>query len=247
MSRPRGPAPPWQRAHDALHRRTAHLPPTVRGLLWTSAAGFIFSMLNALMRLLTQQIDPFQAQFLRYAFGLLVILPLVWRGGVANFMPKNMRDQFSRGLAHTSGCACGSRRCRTMPLADMTAIGFTGPIFIMIGARIVLREPMHWERWVAAGAGLCRRADRGGAQAVGSGGYYHLVMLASAPVFAASFLLTKALTRYESRRRHPRVAVDHGVRSSPAAGAVDWVWPTRLAVGGLSGCAACWAVRATTA
>jgi len=31
-----------------------------------------------------------------------------------------------------------------------------------------------------------------------SAGLYHLVMLASAPVFAASFLITKALTRYET-------------------------------------------------
>jgi hypothetical protein len=76
------------RYQQALARRSQHWSPTTRGLLWTSAAGFIFSMLNALMRLLTQQIDPFQAQFLRYAFGLLVILPLVWRGGLANFMPR---------------------------------------------------------------------------------------------------------------------------------------------------------------
>ena len=31
----------------------------------------------------------------------------------------------------------------------------------------------------------------------GSGGWYNLVMLAASPVFAASFLITKALTRYE--------------------------------------------------
>ena len=31
----------------------------------------------------------------------------------------------------------------------------------------------------------------------GEGGWYNLVMLASSPVFAASFLITKALTRYE--------------------------------------------------
>jgi drug/metabolite transporter (DMT)-like permease len=31
----------------------------------------------------------------------------------------------------------------------------------------------------------------------GDGGWFNLVMLASSPVFAASFLITKALTRYE--------------------------------------------------
>ena len=60
----------WQRIHDAVHDRTAHLPPTLRGLLWTSGAGAIFSVLNAVMRKLTLEVDPFQSQFLRYAFGL---------------------------------------------------------------------------------------------------------------------------------------------------------------------------------
>lgn len=66
----------------------------------------------------------------------------------------------------------------------------------MLGAWLFLREPMRWERWLAALQGF------GGVLVVGpglsvSGGYYSLVMLASAPVFAAFFLITKALTRYE--------------------------------------------------
>ena len=186
------------RYQQALARRSQHWSPTTRGLLWTSAAGFIFSMLNALMRLLTQQIDPFQAQFLRYAFGLLVILPLVWRGGVANFMPKNMRDQFSRGLAHTVGLCLWFTALPQIPLADMTAIGFTGPIFIMIGAYLAFKEPMHWERWVAVALGFCGVLIVVGPKLSASGGWYHLMMLASAPLFSLSFLLTKAMTRYES-------------------------------------------------
>ena len=189
------------RYQQALARRSQHWSPTTRGLLWTSAAGFIFSMLNALMRLLTQQIDPFQAQFLRYAFGLLVILPLVWRGGVANFIPKNMRDQFSRGLAHTVGLCLWFTALPQIPLADMTAIGFTGPIFIMIGAWLFLSEPMRWERWLATGIGFAGMLVVLGPKFAGSGvqaGWWHLVMLASAPVFAASYLLTKALTRSET-------------------------------------------------
>ncbi len=186
------------RYQQALARRSQHWSPTTRGLLWTSAAGFIFSMLNALMRLLTQQIDPFQAQFLRYFFGLLVILPLVWRGGVANFMPKNMRDQFSRGLAHTVGLCLWFTALPQIPLADMTAIGFTGPIFIMIGAYLAFKEAMRWERRVAVALGFSGVLIVVGPKLSASGGWYHLMMLASAPVFAVSFLLTKAMTRYET-------------------------------------------------
>ena len=186
------------RYREALVRRSQHWSPTTRGLLWTSAAGFIFSMLNALMRLLTQQIDPFQAQFLRYFFGLVVILPLVWRGGFANYLPKRMGDQFTRGLAHTVGLCLWFSALPKIPLADMTAIGFTGPIFIMIGAYLAFREPMRWERWVATALGFGGVLIVVGPKPSATGGWYHLVMLASAPIFAVSFLLTKAMTRYET-------------------------------------------------
>jgi hypothetical protein len=36
----------------------------------------------------------------------------------------------------------------------MTAIGFTGPIFIMAGAVVFLGEPMVRARWIAAGIGF---------------------------------------------------------------------------------------------
>jgi len=80
----------------------------------------------------------------------------------------------------------------------MTAISFTGPIFIMIGASFFLNEPMHRDRWIAALIGFAGVLVVLMPNLSGDGGGYHLVMLASAPVFAASFLITKALTRYET-------------------------------------------------
>jgi drug/metabolite transporter (DMT)-like permease len=83
-------------------------------------------------------------------------------------------------------------------LADTTAIGFTGPIFIMIGAAWVFGERMRWERWLAALIGFAGVLIVVAPQLSGSGGgYYSLMMLASSPIFAASFLITKGLTRYE--------------------------------------------------
>jgi hypothetical protein len=70
------------------------------------AAGLTFSVLNALMRALALHIDPFQAQFLRYLFGLVVLLPLVARYGLAAYRPKHIGGQFTRGALHTLGlCA----------------------------------------------------------------------------------------------------------------------------------------------
>jgi drug/metabolite transporter (DMT)-like permease len=187
-----------QRVRAAVHARTAHLPPTTRAMLWAAGAGFLFSVLNALMRALALGVDPFQAQFLRYFCGLLVLLPIVLHRGPAAYRPHNIGGQFLRGGAHTLGLALWFIALPKIPLADMTAIGFTTPIFIMIGAWLAFKEPMRWERWLATLVGLAGVLIVVGPALSGSGGVYHVVMLASAPVFAASFLITKALTRYET-------------------------------------------------
>ncbi len=161
------------------------------------ASGVAFSVLNLLLRSLTLHLHPMQAQFLRYLFGAAVMLPLVWRAGAASYWPRRLGAQFARGAVHTLGLVLWFVALPRIPLADMTAIGFTGPIFIMIGAFLFLHEPMRWERWLATLAGFTGVLIIVGPRLSGSGGGWHLVMLASAPVFAASFLLTKALTRSE--------------------------------------------------
>lgn len=181
-----------------LARRFSRLDPVVQGLIWSAASGLVFSALNALVRGLAQQLAPFQAQFLRYLFGLAVMLPLLWQHGAKAYKPKHVGGQFVRGGLHTLGLMLWFTALPKIPLADMTAIGFTAPIFIMIGAYFVFKEPMRWERWLASGIGLAGVLVVVGPKLTGSGGWYNLVMLGSAPMFAASFLLTKALTRYES-------------------------------------------------
>lgn len=200
-STPASASAPGTSAPSAIgwSHRTAHLSPTVRGLLWAAGSGALFSLLNATMRWLALQLDPWQAQFLRYFFGMLVMLPLVLRSArLANWWPKQMGGQFTRGLVHTAGLMMWFAALPQIPLADTTAIGFTSPLFIMLGAWLVLREPMRWERWAATAAGFIGVLIVVGPRLSTSGGVYHLLMLASAPVFAASFLLTKVLTRSET-------------------------------------------------
>ncbi len=183
---------------DLTRHRAGRLDPTVQGLLWSMAAGLCFVLLNTMTRYLTTQIPPLQSQFLRYLCGVIVLLPLVWRSGYAAWKPRNVRGQFVRGFVHTSGLAIWFTAIPHISLADTTAIGFTTPIFIMLGAWIFLREPMRWERWLAALLGFGGVLIVVGPGLTASGGYYSLVMLSSAPMFAASFLISKALTRYES-------------------------------------------------
>jgi drug/metabolite transporter (DMT)-like permease len=200
--KPRTPTPPslqrlWTLIHVRTYRRMMSWPSPVRGMLWMALGGILFSLLNTIARVISMQMDPYEAQFLRYLCGLIIMLPLVWRDGWAAYKPVDIKGQFWRGAVHTVGLILWFTALPKIPLADMTAIGFTGPIFIMLGAAWFLGEPMHRDRWIAALIGFAGVMVVVLPKMTGEGGWYNLVMLASSPVFAASFLITKALTRYE--------------------------------------------------
>ena len=181
-----------------LALRTRSLPPVWRGMLWIAASGIVFSLLNTIVRSITLTLDPFEAQFLRYFFGTLAVLPLVLRGGLAAYRPVQMMGQWWRGALHTVGLMFWFTALPRIGLADMTAIGFTGPIFIMLGAAWFLGEKMHADRWIAALVGFAGVMVVVGPNLSTDGGWYFLIMLASSPLFAASFLVTKSLTRTET-------------------------------------------------
>jgi drug/metabolite transporter (DMT)-like permease len=179
------------------HRRASRLDPTLRGLLWSGTAGLLFVVLNSFLRALAMTLDPFQVQFVRYLMGIVVMLPLVARSGLAAYRPTSIRANFTRGAVHTVGLCVWFIAIPHIPIADTTAIAFTGPIFIMLGAVLVFKEPMRWERWVASAIGFAGVLIVVAPKLTGSGGVYSLVMLVSSPIFAASYLMTKALTRNE--------------------------------------------------
>jgi drug/metabolite transporter (DMT)-like permease len=184
-------------ANRQTRRKASGLPMIWKGMLWMAVGGFLFSILNTIVRSIAMQMDPFEVQFLRYLFGLIVMLPWVFQAGPRNYWPTDIKGQFWRGGVHTIGMVLWFIALPKIPLADMTAISFTGPIFIMIGASWFLGEPMRRDRWIAALIGFTGVVVVVAPKMSGAGGGYHLVMLASAPLFAASFLITKALTRYE--------------------------------------------------
>lgn len=191
-----------------------------------AAAGFLFCLANAVMRVMALELHPFQTQFLRYLAGLIVLLPLVLRTGLLAWRPFTYRGQIWRGAVHTAGLLLWFMALPHVSLADMTAIGFTGPIFIMLGAVLFLREKVVPQRWAAAIAGAIGVGIVVAPQLSGVSGAYTLVMLASAPLFGASFLITKALTRYD----RPEVivawqAISVSLMTLPFA-LPDWIWPT---------------------
>jgi drug/metabolite transporter (DMT)-like permease len=108
-------------------------------------------------------------------------------------------------------------------LADITALGFTGPIFITIGAALFLGEDVRLRRWLAVIVGFI------GAMIIVRPGFsaLHLgviCILVSTPIFSASNLISKALARTDSA--NTIVIWQNTVIVACAAPFALWFWET---------------------
>ena len=169
----------------------------VRGILWIMLSGLLFSVLNAGLRYVALDLPPLVTSFLRFCFGILFILPILWRHGLGVFRTRRPSLQVARNLVHTLAFAIWYSALPLIPLADMTALMFTGPLFVTLGAAIFLGETVRWRRWAAMVIGLI------GVLVIVRPGFAQvtlgtLLMLSAMPVIAVSQLISKAQTRVDS-------------------------------------------------
>ena len=169
-------------------------------MLWMVATGVLFTLLNATMKKLAHELDPWLVGFLRYLLGSMFILAPALRFGVRELWPKAPKMQLVRGLVHGGGMLLWFAALPAVAIAELTAIGFSVPIFICLGAVLFLNERMTGARWIAVLVGfsgvllVVNPFEAGGFSGISTG---MLLMLASGPVFAGSFLVAKVLTRHE--------------------------------------------------
>jgi len=206
----------------------AHASPALQAMIWAIGGGLFFAFLNTLLRLIALQLPPLEVQFLRYSAGLIVMAPFILRAGIRAYNPRGLAGQLWRGAFHTAGMVLWYIALPRIALAETTAIGFTAPLFVMIGAVLVFKERMIWERWVSAVIGFTGVLIVVGPKMTTAGGHYDLIMLASSPLFAISVLITKALTR----RDKPEVIVvwqclTISFFTLPLA-IPTWIWPSPL-------------------
>ena len=168
-----------------------------KGLLWVALAGVLFVVFTALVRYVGNELHPIQAAFTRYLFGLLVLLPLVLRRRAALFRTCHLRLHGFRGSIHAIAVMLWFFAASQLPIAEVTALSFISPIFVVIGAVFFLRERLTRPRIIAVALGLVGVLIilRPGVAVVQWGA---LAMLAAAPLFAASKVLTKFLVRDDS-------------------------------------------------
>lgn len=183
---------------SAFVARWLALPPNLRGILWVALSGVLFALLNVFTLIPAQHLNPYVMAFLRYLFGAMFLLPVIVRLGIYPSLHTNRLGlHISRGAIHTVGMLLWFVALPLTTLAEITALGFTGPIFVTIGAALFLAEDVRLRRWIAVFVGFA------GAMIIIRPGFseIHLgviCILVSTPIFSASNLISKALARTDS-------------------------------------------------
>jgi drug/metabolite transporter (DMT)-like permease len=140
----------------------------------------------------------FQVMELRSVIGLWLLWPLVHRaGGWAALKTQRLREHALRNLVHYAAQYAWFAALTMIPLAQVVAIEFTMPIWIILLAAAFLGERITaWKVLAVAlgllGVGLIVRPSSSGL----SPG--QLVALAAAVGFAVSVTMVKSLTRSDS-------------------------------------------------
>ena len=200
------------------------MPPNLRGILWSGLAGLLFALLNVFTLIPAQHLNPFVMAFMRYLFGTLFLVPIVLRLGARRTMRTHRLPlHLFRGCIHAGGMFLWFIGLPLTTLASITALGFTGPIFVTIGAALFLGEDVRLRRWIAVAVGFAGAMIiiRPG---IGDLGLGAIVILISTPIFSASNLISKALARTESA---PTIVVWQNLTISLAAFPVAlWFWQT---------------------
>ncbi|WP_225612219.1 DMT family transporter [Paracoccus sp. PAR01] len=108
---------------------------------------------GVIVRLLAGGVHPFIIGFFRAAFGLIFLLPWIVKSGDLMGSPYRWLHVLRAGLKLASLLALFVAFANA-PLSDVTAISFSTPIFLLIGACLLLGERMTPARAVSVGVGF---------------------------------------------------------------------------------------------
>jgi drug/metabolite transporter (DMT)-like permease len=165
--------------------------------LWMTGCIAAFSAMAIAGRSIHGVHDTFELMLWRSAVGLLIVAGIA---GLAGRLGDVRRDRLplhlGRNLVHYAGQNLWFFAIPLIPLAQVFALEFTSPIWVMLMAAVFLGERMTATKALAAALGLA------GVLVVARPDFQSLdvgvmAAAASAVCFAATSVITKALTRVE--------------------------------------------------
>jgi len=178
---------------EAVTGRRDNVP---RAVLLMAASTVLFGLMAVCIRLASKQLHPFEIAFFRNLFGFVFTLPLLYRHGVGILRTEKLSLYFLRCCIGMVSMLAGFWAIVHLPLAQAVALSYSTPLFVTIGAVMVLGEVVRARRWTAviigfAGVIILMHPGLGDFK-VGS-----LVALLAALMSASVAISIKFLTRTE--------------------------------------------------
>lgn len=139
------------------------------------------------------ELHPFLVVFWRNAICLVLIMPMVVMARAWRAEPGALPRHALRGVVNTGAMVTLVMGLTRIPFAEATALTFASAPFVLFGSIFFLGEHPGPVRWISASLGLLGVliVSPPGPGWFGSGG---MLVLLSAALFAAAFLVGKAQT-----------------------------------------------------
>lgn len=162
-------------------------------------SAFCFAITAGLIRYATREVHPFEAAFLRSFSGLIFMLPLVMRGGLAKISIKRPRLHILRGIISGIGTLMWSSALAVLPVGEAVALNFTAPLFATMMAPFVLHEVVRARRWIACVLGFVGVLImlRPGLEVISVGA---LLSIGSAATIACNMLIIRIISQEDNAR-----------------------------------------------
>jgi drug/metabolite transporter (DMT)-like permease len=198
-----------------------------RAVLFMLASTLMFGTMAAVIRLASHQLHAFEIAFFRNFFGFVFALPLLWRHGMGLLKTSRLPLYFVRCLIGIVSMLAGFWAIVHLPLAQAIALSYSTPLFVTIGAVLVLGEVVRARRWSAVIVGflgvLVIVRPGGDAFALGS-----LVALLAAAMSASVAISIKFLSRTEKPDAIVLYTTLLWVPMSLLPALFYWEWPQGL-------------------
>lgn len=127
----------------------------IRRAIWlTLASTLMFGAMAVMIRLASDQLHAFEIAFFRSFFGFIFALPLLLRHGPSLLRTSHLSMYFMRCAIGIGSMLCGFWAIVHLPLAEAISITYSSPLFVTIGAVLVLGEVVRVRRWSAVVIGF---------------------------------------------------------------------------------------------
>lgn len=128
----------------------------LKGIALQIGATFLFTIMSALVRIVSERVPTGEVVFARSFFALFPLLVLLaYRREIsAAVRTANPFGHIIRGSIGVCSMTFNFSSLALLPLADATAIGFTAPLITVIFAAMFLGETVRLYRWSAVLIGL---------------------------------------------------------------------------------------------